>query len=152
VVLDEAMQAAAASSDDPLVALHRRGRAYVRFGVDNPEHYRILFMSPGKHRNAGGDDWPAETPAFLHVVDAVQRCMDAGLFAADDPVQVALTLWAGVHGITALLISHPAFPWPPPDEFTDRMLHMELAGLLSDAGRAHLTVLEAERGWSDERG
>src|SRR5450759_1022082 len=45
--------------------------------------------------------------------DAVQACMDAGTFGADeDPRALALVLWAAVHGITALLIAKPHFPWP----------------------------------------
>jgi AcrR family transcriptional regulator len=42
--LDHEMAAAAAGVDDPLEELRRRGRAYVRFGLENAEAYRVLFM------------------------------------------------------------------------------------------------------------
>jgi hypothetical protein len=42
--LDHEMAAAAAGVDDPLEELRRRGRAYVRLGLENAEAYRVLFM------------------------------------------------------------------------------------------------------------
>src|SRR5918992_1368219 len=41
-------QEAAAQSDDPWESLKLRGRAYVKFGLEHPEHYRILFMEKPK--------------------------------------------------------------------------------------------------------
>ena len=46
--LDREMEGAAAKSDDPLESLRLRGKAYVRFGLENPEQYRILFMGKSK--------------------------------------------------------------------------------------------------------
>src|SRR5205823_414405 len=42
--LDRITQEAASGSEDPLESLVLRGRAYIRFGVEHPEQYRILFM------------------------------------------------------------------------------------------------------------
>src|SRR4051812_5624100 len=36
--LDQAMEDAAAASDDPLTSLRLRGKAYIDFGLDHPEH------------------------------------------------------------------------------------------------------------------
>src|SRR5215211_7525579 len=44
---DSAIEEAGASIEDPVESLRRRGRAYVRFGLENPEPYRILFMTRG---------------------------------------------------------------------------------------------------------
>src|SRR5450759_1022079 len=51
--------------------------------------------------------------AFGHLVHAVQACLGAGTFGADEgPRALGLVLWAAVHGITALPIAKPHFPWP----------------------------------------
>ncbi|HYT26045.1 MAG TPA: TetR/AcrR family transcriptional regulator [Actinomycetota bacterium] len=130
--LDRTLEEAAASSSDPLESLGRRGHAYVRFGLDNAEAYRILFMGRA-------DDMPEDTAvkaveesaAFRHLVEAVQRCVDAGAVRTDDPVMVAYGLWALVHGITSLMISLPTFPWPgSPDELAERLLADHVRGLL----------------------
>ncbi|MBV8385894.1 MAG: TetR/AcrR family transcriptional regulator, partial [Acidimicrobiia bacterium] len=41
--LHRVMEAAVEGVDDPVEAVYRRGKAYVRFGLDHPEQYRILF-------------------------------------------------------------------------------------------------------------
>jgi AcrR family transcriptional regulator len=114
--LDRCMAEAADAVDDPLEKLWARGRAYVLFGLENPEHYRILFMTrplPGAPAATTTD--PNCLPglaAFGHLVDDVAAAMDAGTIASGDAFLVATGLWTVVHGITSLLIARPDFPWP----------------------------------------
>jgi AcrR family transcriptional regulator len=120
-VFDSVIEQAGATVDDPVESLRRRGRAYVRFGLDNPEPYRILFMS-----RTGGDRrleaiTGAGGRAFQHLVDAVQRAVD--------PVFAATALWTAVHGITSLLISLPDFPWPDVDALVDHACDIQIRGL-----------------------
>jgi AcrR family transcriptional regulator len=128
--LDRVLEEAAASEEGPLDSLRARGRAYVRFGVESPEHYRILFM--GKAGNSPADLDPerlATMASFDHLVDAVKACMDAGRLPPGDQTLVALGLWAVVHGITSLMISKPDFPWPDRDAFVDYLCEMQIRGL-----------------------
>jgi AcrR family transcriptional regulator len=126
------MAAAAAGAADPLEALRRRGRAYVRFGLENAEAYRVLFMH---HK----DEIPetvdpkelGDSAAFMHLVEAVQRCLDQGVLRPADPMRLAVGLWVLVHGLTSLLISLPGFPWPAePEQLVDRLVADHLHGLL----------------------
>jgi AcrR family transcriptional regulator len=128
--LDRLLQEAAAGSTDPLQSLRLRGRAYVRFGVDHPGPYRILFMS----KPAMAPDWWTperiqESASFMHLVEAVQACMEAGATAPRDPIQVSVAVWAGVHGVTSLLISKSALPWPDPDGLGEYMCDVLIQGL-----------------------
>jgi len=129
--LAERNEVAAASTDDPVEALRRCGRAYVAFGLENPESYRILFMC---HDRAGTEDAQPETianaAAFFDLVRRVQRAIDAGALRPADPVQAAMGLWATAHGLTSLLIAHPAFPWPlDREQLIDGILDQALTGL-----------------------
>ncbi len=128
--LDRVMEEAAAQAASPVEALWARGRAYVRFGLENPEHYRILFMTkPGAERPTKDEgDLPGLT-AFSHLVEDVARCMDAGFLAAGDPFLVATGLWTGVHGITSLLIARPDFPWPDVDRLLGHVIDVQGRGL-----------------------
>ena len=122
------VDAAGSGSDDPVESLLLRGRAYVRFGVGNPEHYRILFMTRGEYAlDPPGHE--AAATAFRHLVEAVERCMAAGAFATADPVRVAIQLWATLHGLTSLLVSKAGFPWPPVDELVEATMRTQIAGL-----------------------
>jgi AcrR family transcriptional regulator len=112
---DEVIAAAGAGTDDPVERLRAMGLAYIRFGLDNPEAYRIMFMTRD-------DETPEEykavvlrdDAAFDQVVSCVRECIDAGRFRPElaDAYELTLGLWARVHGLTSLLVTKPQLPWP----------------------------------------
>jgi AcrR family transcriptional regulator len=110
---DEFVEAAVVvGATDPLSQLLRRGAAYVRFGIEHPEHYRILFMSrPGSLTAVGMPSRLRAVSGFDHLVDNVAACIGAGFMSPDqDPLVAATGLWVMVHGVTSLAISVPGFP------------------------------------------
>jgi AcrR family transcriptional regulator len=130
---DAVIEEAGRSTDDPVESLRRRGGAYVRFGLENPEPYRILFMTRNESAQQRDIVVGAGGRAFRHLVDAVQRCIDAGAFRPVDPVLAATGVWAAVHGVTSLLISLPGFPWPDIDELVDHVCTVQNFGLSEPA-------------------
>jgi AcrR family transcriptional regulator len=133
--LDSAIDAAVEGIPDPLKELEARGRAYVLFGRDNPEPYRIMFMvrpeqSPA---SAAQEEWVSGSQTFQQTVANVQRCIDAGAFRPefDDALHVTLGFWARVHGITSLMVSKPVLPLSE-DAFIDKYLETCLHGIASD--------------------
>jgi AcrR family transcriptional regulator len=127
----------AAEVDEPLPQLRALGRAYFRFGVENPEHYRVLMMAKVEHAHHQGDfsleneDRTEGDRAFMRLVFAVRRCIEAGHLRAADPLVISVTLWSGLHGLVSLLINAPNFPWPDRDELIDFVLDTQLRGLLA---------------------
>src|ERR671912_579273 len=91
--LDAEMTAAEAGVDDPVEALRRRGRAYVRFGLGNAEAYRVLFMYKDHVPEGVDDQYLYRSETFNHLVESVQRCLDAGAFRPGDPLQISIGLW-----------------------------------------------------------
>jgi len=130
---DSVIEAAGRSTDDPAESLRRRGQAYVRFGLENPEPYRILFMTRNDSAQQRNVVVGAGARAFQHLVDAVQRCIDAGAFRPVDPVLAATGVWAAVHGVTSLLISLPGFPWPDIETLVDHVCNIQNFGLSEPA-------------------
>ena len=130
---DSVIEAAGLSTDDPVESLRRRGQAYVRFGLENPEPYRILFMTRNDSAQQRDVVVGAGARAFQHLVDAVQRCIDAGAFRPVDPVLAATGVWAAVHGVTSLLISLPGFPWPDIETLVDHVCNIQNFGLSEPA-------------------
>ncbi len=49
--------------------------------------------------------------AFELLSDSVAECMKAGAIRGSDVATVSQTLWAGIHGVTSLLITHDGFPF-----------------------------------------
>ena len=117
-------------SQDCFEVLRLQGIAYVEFALENPEHYRIIMMQ--RPEPTAGEDAAAFVAggAFIHLVASVQRCIDEGVFTGD-PVPLAMQLWAATHGVAALLISKPDFPWP--DGFIADTVVMAGLGLMLKA-------------------
>jgi AcrR family transcriptional regulator len=128
-VFDAVIEDAGRSTDDPVESLRRRGRAYVRFGLENPEPYRILFMTRTESAQQRDVVVDAGARAFQHLVDAVQRCIDAGAFRRVDPVLAATGVWTAVHGVTSLLISMPGLLWPDVEALVDHVCDTQTRGL-----------------------
>lgn len=128
--LDDAMAAAAEGCGDPIERIRRRGRAYLSFGLDNPEHYRILMMSrPDQTPERFVDGRLAGTAGIEVVAGEVRAAMEAGALPDQDPLEAATLLWMAVHGVVSLLISKPAFPFPPVEQIFDHMVEISLSGL-----------------------
>jgi AcrR family transcriptional regulator len=126
---DETLEACDRRTDDPLEALRLRGRAYVAFGLEHPEEYRILFMSKQARSKDHTSELATGLIAFNHLVDAVRRAQAAGAIRSVDPVLAATGVWTTMHGMTSLLISMPAFPWPDVDALVDHVCSTQIRGL-----------------------
>ncbi|MCW2613563.1 MAG: transcriptional regulator [Frankiales bacterium] len=126
--LHQTMREAGEQAPDPFAALRAQGNAYVHFALANPEHYRIVLMTGGASSGPHDSDLEIASGAFAYLVGSVRACMAAGVFSGD-PVEVALGLWAAAHGVAALLVAKPGFPWPDVDAFVDRTICMAGMGL-----------------------
>jgi len=131
-IFDAVLEAAGATATDPAGALERRAEAYVRFGLERPEAYRIMFMGrPTNHDHHVHPVEKAGTTAFNHLVAAVQRAVDAGALRPDlDATQGAIFLWTGMHGITSLLISLSALPWGDRERLVRELCQLQLRALV----------------------
>ena len=128
--LDEHIERAVAGLEDHVAVLRERGKAYVRFGLDKPEHYRILFMTRSTTMQQLSPEELIASAAFDHHLAAVQRaCADGAIPPEHDPMLVAVGLWSAVHGITSLLIAKPDFPWPDVDRLVDHVIETQVRGL-----------------------
>jgi AcrR family transcriptional regulator len=97
--LRAAWQASAPGPDrmDPM------GVAYVRFAVTHPSHYRVMFGG-AVHAGAGETPGDESTDAFAVLVEAIVAQQQAGFVRRDDPQQLALYVWAVVHGVAMLAL------------------------------------------------
>lgn len=122
--LEQAMAEAAAGVEDPWERIRLRGWAYLRWGLDNPEHYRILMMSRPDHTpDRFGDARLADTAGLMPVVE------DLVAARTDGAVEVSKLLWMMIHGMVSLLISKPGFPFGPVDEIYEPLFELARRGL-----------------------
>jgi AcrR family transcriptional regulator len=124
--LAQRMHAINEDAANPLDRLRRGLRTYVQFGIDNPNHYVVTFVQA---KQIPHDEQPtAGTRCFDNLRAAVKRCVDAGLLNCDDVEEVAQALWAGVHGVTTLLISC-SFPFIEQNRLIDRVVYILIEGI-----------------------
>jgi AcrR family transcriptional regulator len=110
--LDALMEAAAATTTDPFDGLRLRGVTYTKFALENPEQYRLAMMRMPGHLDSSPNAFTADDivagPTHKHLSDAVQRCIDAGVFApGSDPMIITTGLWAAAHGAVSLCLAKP---------------------------------------------
>jgi AcrR family transcriptional regulator len=90
----------------PAERLRLSGQAYLDFALQQSEMYRTIFMTPlrGSTGYLEPRD-PRKDATFRFLVDRVGECIRSGDLAPDDPEEVAVTIWASVHGLVALYIA-----------------------------------------------
>ncbi len=96
----------AMSEPTPRARLLGSTTQYLRFGLENPRDYRVLFMGAGPGAPAPAPEAPVEPsqpdPTFQFLIDRVLECMRAGVLGEGNPVEIATVIWAHVHGLVSL--------------------------------------------------
>jgi AcrR family transcriptional regulator len=94
---------AAAAATTPPDVLAAMGRGYVMFAVENPEHFGVMF--PGHLVDQHDAAYKAASDrCFGPLVDVIRRAAAEG-YVDDDPMLVAASAWAIVHGLASLWMS-----------------------------------------------
>jgi AcrR family transcriptional regulator len=127
------LQEVANRSPDPLVALKKGLRRYVEFGLAHPQHYEATFGIPHGHDPDKDARYLApgtmSMQAFGFLPQLVGECIKQKKLAKVDVHAASCALWAGIHGITSLLIVMPNFKWGNPDQVVDQLISILIEGL-----------------------
>lgn len=119
-----------AETAPPEARLRRLVEAYVQFGFDNPNAYRLIYLT--RPSEAAGALDAAQTigaelyALFRSVVDEV----DAQGRLTGDAETTAQALWAGSHGVVSLMITKPYFAWVEREALTQAVLDSLFKGLI----------------------
>jgi AcrR family transcriptional regulator len=101
------LQEAAAAPGDPFDRLEAIGRAYIRFGLDHPIHYRLMFLQRPEFLMRARPDHGPMIDSFAVLARVVDELLEEGAIPPGDPGSIAHLLWTGVHGIVSLAIRMP---------------------------------------------
>src|SRR5215467_4265334 len=113
----KSLQEIGQANEDPLQNVRATLRAYVEFGLKNPNDYRVTFMM--------GD----QQKAYMHLVGVVAECVRRKRIRDVDPNVTAQVLWSAAHGLTSLLLAKPDFPWAAKDDLIDGLGDALIEGL-----------------------
>jgi AcrR family transcriptional regulator len=122
---------------DPIEKLRATGHAYVRFGLNHPNHYRLMFMTPHpplgeEHSVEKGNP---EEDAYQFLEDIVSQAITEGRFheGLTDVDLLSQTIWAGMHGVVSLHIAKYNDNWVDWRSFEERahlMVETLIRGLI----------------------
>ena len=135
----------------PLARLFRARDGYLRFALEHPRWYRMVYITP---EQLGVEGVPEEMEAHgcsIHQfwVDRLRECMDAGFLREDDPVEVALTMWAHSHGMITLYQNGLL---EMDDEEFQGMFRASGARMMRGMGTAAMAAALADRDAREEAG
>jgi AcrR family transcriptional regulator len=121
----------AATVEEPMERLAKLAEAYVKFGLDQPETYRLIFMEDPKLSTAEfGDAEGAGPKSFAVLVRVFEDLKAAGRLAEEaEPSKLAEVLWAGVHGIVSLRLTCSGFKGSPAEELAQLLVATLVKGL-----------------------
>jgi AcrR family transcriptional regulator len=92
----------------PRARLDICSQQYLRFGIENPRDYRLIFMGDREEyqelveKKIVVED---RGPTFQFLMDRVRECMDAKIMKEADVEETAATIWAHVHGLVSLRLA-----------------------------------------------
>jgi AcrR family transcriptional regulator len=137
--LGAALDAVNVQYSDPVDFLRSNFREYIRFGLEHPDEYRLVFMLRDARRKAARSE--ARQPNTIGdalfnalksrieqgVASGKLRCLKSGVGAAQ-------SVWAAIHGLVSLRLAYPDFNWVPADELIDAHVDMLLHGIVRAGG------------------
>ncbi len=115
---------------DPLIAVSRILLDYIAYAEENPNEYRILFLSVETlgELKLSREDLQERNPAFGALFKRVETCIKAGVLQGD-PFAVSTVLWTAAHGAASLLITAQKFPFGSRRLYAEEVVATILSGV-----------------------
>ena len=109
---------------------------YIRFGIDNPDEYRLAFrIRDGRQGSTDRGETKRQAVGF-EVFATFEAHVASGLAtgvlrsSGQSSRALAQAIWAAIHGLVALLLAYRDFDWVDLDELISVHADMLLHGLL----------------------
>ncbi|MFJ6023964.1 TetR/AcrR family transcriptional regulator [Brevundimonas sp. NPDC092305] len=120
-----------AEASDPEARLRLMLERYVAFGFQNPNAYRLAYMTRPLEMQAGLEQPARELGQDLYrsFEQVVEDLAAAGRLRAPSK-PAAQAMWAGAHGVVSLMITKPYFDWVERDELVRTLVDGLFSGLL----------------------
>jgi AcrR family transcriptional regulator len=115
---------------DPLTALRKILLDYIAYAEENPNEYRVLFLSVETlgELEQTRQDLQERNPAFGALFKCVERCIKAGVLQGE-PFAVSTVLWTCAHGAASLLITAQKFPFGSHRLYAEEVVATILSGV-----------------------
>ena len=98
-----------------------RSVASVRFGLEHPGHYKVLFEGRVVPRLSDPRIARFGRPLLARSIELIREIPSRPGRVSDDPKRLSLLLWAGLHGVISLRINKPMPDWPAATDLAEQI-------------------------------
>jgi AcrR family transcriptional regulator len=98
-----------------------RSMASVRFGLEHPGHFKVLFEGRVVLRLDDPRITSFGRPLLVRSIELIREIPHRAGRVSDDPERLSLLLWSGLHGVISLRINKPILDWPPALELAEQI-------------------------------
>jgi AcrR family transcriptional regulator len=93
---------------EPFERLVEMGRKYIKYALENPEMYDLMFVmvAPMETLACRDEVWEDGLKSFCLLQTVVEQCIAAGYFKNQDVETTSLTIWAYMHGLVTIYLKN----------------------------------------------
>ncbi|TAF95748.1 MAG: TetR/AcrR family transcriptional regulator [Cytophagia bacterium] len=98
-----------AAVKDPFERLIEMGNQYIKYALENPELYDLMFImtAPMETLACRDEIWEDGMKSFCLLQAVVGQCVEAGYFEHDLDIETAsLTIWSYMHGLVTIYLKN----------------------------------------------
>lgn len=109
---------------DPFERLSALGKTYIRFGIENPDYYDLMFIMRAPVEQIKNEEkWKAGECAFGYLLTTVSACLEEKRIMQADVYVTAVQVWSFVHGLVSLYVRERMCILMQTDEITREILN-----------------------------
>jgi len=93
---------------EPFERLIEMGHRYIKYAVENPELYDLMFImtAPMETLACRDEIWEDGLKSFGLLIWVIQDCMKNDYFKNYDAENLAMTIWAYMHGLVTIYLKN----------------------------------------------
>jgi len=122
----------AGTSGSGVERLRRLGEEYVRFALENPAHYRLMYGRESLTRHELPELREAANTLYEQFVDLIRIYQQSGAIKRQDPRMQAYVAWSAMHGLASLLIGGQIQATDDVDALIEQTARTVLEGVRAD--------------------
>jgi AcrR family transcriptional regulator len=104
-MLRKQLESATENIEDAWLRFCKLGEVYIKFGLENPEYYELMFITSAPMQTEMTEDiWHEGFMTHICLETEVKNCILHGYFAGHDYKVLSLMVWCQVHGLVSLFI------------------------------------------------
>lgn len=104
------------------------GKAYIKFGIENPDLMKIMFFSDLKKKIDLSKIANVNNNGYSILEESIKKCISTGETYIKDVQTLCLLSWSFVHGLTALMMENVIVFNDAIDVIIDKMVSLHVDG------------------------